>query len=80
MSTIKVLPASDLPQNADVTVFVSEDQKRYIRWMFGDENDKLQPAEVYNPPGWVWSLYQQGIIRGREEALASSVKDPVKPD
>jgi hypothetical protein len=61
LTNITVEPASALPENADVILWVDPGtQKRYVRWVAGDETDALPPKVVYHAPGWVWMLYQQG--------------------
>jgi hypothetical protein len=72
--SIQVKHISELPNNASVKVFIADNYQRYIRWTDSNESEDSTPKVVYDAPGWVWELYQQGLEKGKEEAEAKAAK------
>lgn len=70
-ANIIILPSDKLPINADVKLYVHNNQ-RYVRWVSGDESDEQLPKILYQAPGWVWLLYSQGIARGADATDSKS--------
>jgi hypothetical protein len=64
-TAIEVKSWKELPDSADVELYISSDEQlRYVRWKAGDNTDKQPPKVLYRAPAWVWQLYQQGFDKG----------------